>query len=343
MTQMPYRPPAAPGTFLDYQDGTRGPAATSGYRWWIASPGEDETLRSVVERADRVHGSPLCDTPYPWQESLSSNACDAPTSRELLLLARMMNTPARRLLAHRLADGPHLLQIGERRAFCPQCIYEDHCEGRPRAFRRAWARFFLVSCPVHGVPLQWAEPRLSGIAESTLATTTLPESTRHREILQLIDDFAQTVESCLWQGASWPSKWRGTPHSARAYLARHLCNLIAIPTVLPVSHLWRGDVSFPLVAVPKRPTQPLRGSAWDAVRGVGRPAWRRAALWLTAWRIIPNLPFAWKPEVIPEDYLEATDEWWKSAPDMPHVQKLRRTYLALRRSCLPIIIDEHAN
>jgi hypothetical protein len=238
-----------------------------------------------------------------------------------------------------LEDGPHLIYPTERRAYCLQCIREDQASGRPRAFRREWARFFLLSCPNHRTTLYWAEPRLSALKDMDSERPLHPEEPWQQELLELIDQFALTLEACLWRGASWPTNWYGTPSSARAYLTRHLCNLIGVSTTLPIIHLWTENLPFPFVAVPKRPIPPLDGPAWESVRRIGRPSWRRAALWLTAWKVIPGLPIHWKPTTLPEDHLEAIDEWWEGITEVPHLFKQRRTYVALRRSCIPIVTD----
>lgn len=309
------------------------------YRWWVEALGPDETFRSLVERADRFHGEPPPYTPYVWQDPSSYGNCDAPNSYELLRLARMLDVSATGLFKHRLVDGPHLIYPTERRAYCPQCIREDQAAGRPRAFRREWARFFVLSCSRHGTTLHWAEPRLSVLKDMDVEVPLRPEEPWQEEFLQRIDQFALTLEACLWGSTPWPTNWYGTPDSARAYLARHLCNLIGVSSTPPLTCLWTEIVPFPFVAVPKRPTPPLNEPAWESVRRIGRPAWRRAALWLTAWKVIPGLPEIWKPITVPEHHLDEIDDWWEGVPATPHLFKQRRTYVALRRSCIPIVID----
>jgi hypothetical protein len=309
------------------------------YRWWVEALGPDETFRSLAERADRFHGEPPPDTPYAWQGSSSYGNCDAPNAYELLRLARMLNVPAAALFKHRLQDGPHLIYPTERRAYCPQCIREDQMAGRPRAFRREWARFFVLSCSSHGITLHWAEPRLSALKDMDVEMQLHPEEPWQQELVSLIDQFALTLESCLWSRAPWPTNWYGTPGSTRAYLARHLCNLIGERAKLPINYLWTDTLTFPFVAVPKRSMLPLDEPAWESVRRIGRPAWRRAALWLTAWKVIPGLPARWRPITFPERYLEEVDEWWEGFPAPPQMFKQLRTYVALRKSCIPVAIS----
>lgn len=73
-------------------------------------------------------------------------------------------------------------------------------------------------------------------------------------------------------------------------------------------------------------------SPWESVRRVGRPAWRRAALWLTAWQVIPHLPLRLRPTTVPEEYLTDIDTWWIGARGGMHLAKLMRIYVSLRRA-----------
>lgn len=311
-------------------------------RWWLTAPGHDESLRSLFERADRLYGKPPQEG-YAWQSPLyeeDMRHLDAPTSRELARLARMLGSNPRNLRSHRLEDGPHLLEVSERRAYCPRCLQEDRAKGRPRTFRRAWARVLVVSCAEHGTPLHWAEPRLG--AEENFALEPSPRhiANEDSEVLRLIDTFACTLEACLWGDASWPAEWRGSPHAARALLIRCLVNLSWEREFLPVSQLWIPDSLKLLIGFPSRRMPPLCEVPWDAVRRVGRPAWRRAALWLVAAEVIPSILDRCRPETIPRAYLEATDRWWDGFPLSPHTQKLRHVHSALRRLCSPFPINQ---
>lgn len=310
-------------------------------RWWLAAPGHDESLRSLVERADRLYGKPP-EEGYAWQSRPSGEKpshLDAPTSRELIRLARMLGTSSCRLRAHCLEDGPHLLDVNERRAFCPRCLREDRSAGRPRAFRRAWARVLVVSCAEHDMPLHWAEPRLAAQVNFDLEPTPPELAETDWEVLRFIDAFARTLGACLWGDASWPKKWRGDPHAARALLIRCLTNLCWQRASLPIAQLWIPASLTEVVGFPSRRVAPLHGSPWDAVRRIGRPAWRRAALWLVADQVIPGLPARCRPETIPVAYLAATDRWWDDFPPSPHTQKLRHVHASLRRLCAPFPVD----
>lgn len=311
-------------------------------RWWLAAPGHDESLRSLVERADRLYGKPPSEG-YVWQNRTSGEGAqhlDAPTSLELARLARMLGVNPRYLHAHRLEDGPHLLEMSERRAYCPQCFKEDNAAGRPRIFRRAWARVMAVSCSEHGLPLHWAEPRLAAEVNFGVDPSPFVLAKEDLEVLRLIDRFARTLEACLWGHGIWPGGWRGTAHAARALLIRCLCNLFWQPRSLPIAQLWissslQSAISFPLRSMP-----PLCGVPWESVRRIGRPSWRRAALWLVAAQVVPGLPEQWRPETIPAAYLAAVDQWWDDFPPSPHTQKLWHVYGSLRRLCVPFLIDQ---
>lgn len=311
-------------------------------RWWLAAPGHDESLRSLVERADRLYGKPPKEG-YAWQSRPHGERphhLDAPTSRELLRLARMLRTSPHRLHAHCLEDGPHLLEVSERRAFCPRCLQEDRSAGRPRTFRRAWARVLVVSCTEHDTPLHWAEPRLAAKVNFDLEPSQPEFAETDWEVLRLIDAFAQTLEACLWGDASWPKKWRGDPHAARALLIRCLSNLSWQRALLPVAHLWIPTSLASVIGFPSRRMPPLHGVPWETVQRVGRPAWRRAALWLVADQVIPGLSARCRPETIPTAYLAATDQWWDDFPPSPHTQKLRHVHASLRRLCAPFPVNQ---
>jgi hypothetical protein len=311
-------------------------------RWWIAGPGKDESLHSIVERAARMYGGRGEDTPLVDGESgpCASSLCNARDSRDLLFLARMLGTPSKSLYAHRLEEHPCLLEPSERRAFCPRCLYEDHIKQRPRSFRRVWAKVFTLSCPEHDVPLQWAERRLATILDSELLSSCFLVTPQQAEILKLVENFAQKLDACLWHGELWPTTWRGSPYSARALLIRCVANLTSFRGSLPASHLWISSSLSPLISFPTRPVEPHSGPPWNAVRQLGRPAWRRAALWLTLWQVIPGLSERCRPETIPSAYLADTDQWWGALSPSSHPEKLSRVYFALRRLCEPFPINE---
>lgn len=296
-------------------------------------------MSSIVERAERLYGPPIDDF-HVWQEGdecAPSSTHDAPNSREMLRFAHMIGVPVQVIQSHRMEDGLGLLAPGQRRAYCPQCVHEDRIAGRPRAFRRVWARVLLVSCLEHNVPLQWAEPRLAKVVETAMPWH--PITPQEAEIVWLIDMFARTLEACLWSKAPWPSGWRGSALAARALLTRCLINVTADYAHLPISHLWVPDSLRAFVAFPGYRVAPLHGVAWGAIRRTGRPAWRRAALWLTASGVIPGLPDHLRPEAIPSAYLEGADIWWDRCPPFPDLENLRQAYQRLRRQSAGLTID----
>jgi len=237
-------------------------------RWWLAAPGHDESLRSLVERADRLYGKPPQEG-YAWQSRAyrkESHHLDTPTSRELVHLARMLGTSPHHLHSHCLEDGPHLLETSKRRAYCPRCLQEDRVAGRPRTFRRAWARVLAVSCTEHGTPLYWAEPRLAAEVNFALEPSPPDLAEEDWEVLRLIDTFAHTLEACLWGNASWPEKWCGNPHAARALLIRCLSNLSWQHASPPVAQLWVRPSLTPVISFPSRRMPPLYGVPWPCRR-----------------------------------------------------------------------------
>lgn len=308
-------------------------------RWWLAAPGDDESLRSLAERADRLYGEPP-ENVYAWQDDDGhGQLLDAPKSRELLRLARMLGIAPRHLLGHRLTDGPPLLEVSERRAYCPACLLQDNRLKRPRIFRRAWARVLALNCTEHDTPLLWAEPRLSPRSGVEVTPDVSEPTPDELELLRFIGAFASTMDDCLWRNLAWPTGWRGTPQAARALLIRCLTNLTWARAAPPAAQIWLSSSLAPFIAFPLRSVPPLHMAPWEAVRRVGRPAWRRAALWLVAWQVIPELPETLRPETIPSAYLYGTDLWWDNYPPSPHTQRLRNVHASLRRLCAPFPIN----
>lgn len=308
-------------------------------RWWIPGPGPDESLRSIVERADQQYGGEreglrqeLMPSATPWH--VTASGIDALTARELQHLARTIGVAPRTLFAHRLSDHPMLLLATERRAFCPACWHDDRRAGRPTTFRRAWAGVFCVSCPSHELPLQWAQPGQRKVAEQSMFAAHMPTSRRGRRVLALIEIFARSMEEGLRGRAGWPSGWRGNAVSARALLMRSVVNLGCLlehPPFVNVAPL--PDLAH-WIAAPRRRIDPLQSSPWDAVRVLGPPAWRRAAFWMTACYVIPNLPWDERPDGLPSDAFSAFDAQWDSQPaTLRELRRTRRYRAALHRMC----------
>jgi len=310
-----------------------------GVRWWITGPGPDESLRSVVERADQKYGGEregLRQELVPWATPLdvTASGLDALTARELQHLARTIGVAPRALFAHRLPDHPMLLLATERRAFCPACWQSDRLVGRPTTFRRAWTGVFCLSCPTHGLPLQWAELGQREMAERAMDAARLPTSRRGCRVLALIEMFARTLEEGLQGRGKWPCSWRGSAVSARALLMRSVVNLgrlLEHPPFVNVTPL--PDLAH-WIAPPRRRIDPLQSSPWDAVRALGPPAWRRAAFWMTARYVIPNLSWDERPDGLPIDAFSALDAQWDSQPETSReLRRTRRYQAALHGMC----------
>lgn len=308
-------------------------------RWWIPGPGPDESLRSLVERADQQYGGEreglrqeLVPSATPWH--VTASGLDALTARELQRLAHTIGVAPRTLFSHRLSDHPMLLLATERRAFCPACWQSDRRAGRPTAFRRAWANVFCLSCPTHGLPLQWAPPGQRKAAERAIDSSRLPTSTRGLRVLAMIELFARTMEEGLQGRGKWPCGWRGDVVSARAMLMRSVVNLGCILEHPPFVNVTPLPDLAHWIAAPRRRIDPLQASPWDAVRALGPPAWRRAALWMTTRYVIPNLPWDERPDGLPIDAFGALDAQWISQPaTRRELRRTRRYRAALLDMC----------
>lgn len=308
-------------------------------RWWIPGPGPDESLRSVVERADQKYGGEREGlrqelVPRATPLDITASGLDTLTARELQHLGHTIGVAPRALFAHRLPDHPMLLLDTERRAFCPACWQSDRMTGRPTTFRRAWAGVFCLSCPTHGLPLQWAELDRCEMAERVMDAAHLPSSRRGRRVLALIEMFARTMDEGLQGLGVWPSGWRGNAVAARALLMRSVVNLGRLLEHPPFVNVAPLPDLAQWIAAPRRRIDPLQSSPWEAVRALGPPAWRRAALWMTTRYVIPNLPGDERPDSLPMDAFSALDAQWDSQPETSReLRRTRRYRAALHGMC----------
>ncbi|SEI89069.1 TniQ family protein [Frateuria terrea] len=294
-------------------------------RWWIAGPGQDESLRSIVERAERLYGGPG----DAFRRRLKPRATvperetdlDSLSSRELWVLAHTVGVAPSDLFAHRLADSPWLLHALQRRAYCPVCWKEDHRAGRPPGFRRTWAGVFVLRCPDHDVSLHWHAPHQS--IDLALNVPLRPRGRRAARLVRLIDEFARRFERALRGSEPWPPRWHGNPSTARALLMRCAANLGRVPELPPFSSVRGPPVLGGFVSVPTRRVEPLGDSPWECVRAMGLPAWRRAALWMVASYVVPALKDTDRPEGLPARPFAAIDAQWAGME--PHARGLRRT------------------
>jgi len=321
------------------------PQTATNVRWWVAGPGEDESLRSMVERVERLYGGERDGFPTWQQDSdtstyASASRMDAPSIKRLLELARLLGVSPATLHTHRMLDGPYLLHKMQRRAYCPACWLSDESTGRPRAFRRAWAGVFALNCAKHGTPLQWAEPRLSESITAPLNLPALPSGHRDQKVLQLIEDFARALDASLTRNAAWPLSWRGNAHSTRALLIRCVANLGWERGYAPVSSLSPPLSIRAFVCPPRGASEPLVSQRpWESVRALGRPAWRRAALWIAAWYVIPDLPDECRPDSIPMAPFADVDEQWSEIGTPRNLRKRRHMHALLRAMCCSFPVD----
>lgn len=310
-----------------------------GLRWWIPGPGNDESLRSIVERAERLYGRegdafrrrlwPRA-TPLPKAET----PLDTLSARELCELGRMIGVEPRALFAHRLADQPMLLKPTERRAYCPLCWAGDRSEGRPLVYRRAWAGVFSLRCTIHDAPLQWASPHLS--MEAAVAVAAHPRTAAGVRILRFIESFAGQLEEALRGTAAWPRGWRGDAHAARALLMRCTVNLGCMPEHPPFGSLSAPPDLVDFVRPPARRIEPLSEAPWEQVRALGPPAWRRAALWMVSRYVMPSPKTGFLPEGLPAEAFAAADAQWNAiAPDFQGLRRARRYRDALTSMSRP--------
>jgi hypothetical protein len=261
-------------------------------RWWIKSLMPHETIDSIIERASHVYGGIVLQRTGWFTDVLGSRGTEETPLRlgDIIRLARLMQVKASQMRAAHVADEPDTLAPGERRAFCPACWLEDDAAGRPRYFRRAWARVFSLSCTRHNDPLAWAAAPLFPMQRMWFERRHLHSTDDARWLMDLLNDFAATMEWHLFGGLPWPSNWRLNGYQARALLCHCLGHLDGVPspTMGQLLHSALGPAS--LFETRRGDAPPWRGSPWEVVRHAGRPSWRRGAIWITAWLTLPDFP-----------------------------------------------------
>lgn len=312
-----------------------------GTRWWIAGPGEDESLRSIVERAERFYGGQseglrrhLWPRATPLPDLIAG--LDALPAGKLFELARLIGVTPRSLYPHRLLDHPMLLLESERRAYCPLCWRDDQRAGKPVVFRRAWAGVFTLNCSRHGVPLHWAAPMVTYDALEKVQLR--PRSKVSKRILQSIGQLASVMEAALQGEDAWPVHWQGNALAARALLMRAVVNLGCTLEHAPFSNVTAHHDLAAYVGTPRKRIEPLQESPWESVRALGPPAWRRAALWLVARYVMPELEHVYWPLGLPADAFGVFDAQWNNVPsELRSLRRVRRYGAALRRMCNPFL------
>ena len=265
-------------------------------RWWIPQPGQDESLRSVLGRAAALYE---CTPDELWaslnqDDSGSSGDIDSPSCTALLRVAKALGTRAVGLLPHRFADVPWHLTPRARRSFCPSCWNEDLRLGRPRTLKRAWNHVLRTRCPIHGLPLN--------LAPETWAMTTtryehpVPTFTPEEQgTLDLIESFGVALEQSLYFGTPWPEGWRGTPQAARSLVASLCVNMNSERDFPPIRNVMATSALSAVISTPRHTQEPFRGHAWETFRAIANPGIRRAALWVAAWRLVPEHPSTLSP------------------------------------------------
>lgn len=261
-------------------------------RWWVAPPGPDETLASLLARAATLYD---CNGEALWNDlavpgAPSLGPIDAPTTFGLCRLGDVIGLPPANLLRHRVPDAPWRLAPAARQAVCPECMAEDAAAGRTITFRAGWTRAFVPVCPHHKTPL--CLPNARGSARAPVESPA-PTDADHA-LVNLIHDFGTTLEQCLHFDASWPTGWKGTAIRARTLVLR-ACFPERVGASAPCSSVMPSRGIAPWVHGPRHELLPATKNEWEAFRSVADPAVRRAAMWCAAWLTIPYLPDAWRP------------------------------------------------
>ncbi|MDR6935720.1 TniQ family protein [Luteibacter sp. 3190] len=261
-------------------------------RWWIKAPMRDETIDSVIERASHVYGGIVLRRGGWFTDVLGAKGTDGIPweSRDIARLSRLLQVPVARMQRARVDDAPDTLVPGQRRAFCPACWLEDDAAGRPRYFRKAWARVLYLSCATHNDPLEWAATPLFPMHRMHILRRHLSATDDARWLMDVLDQFAQTLEWHMFGGLSWPGHWRMSGYQARALLCHCLSHLESEEGRSVGQFLWPGPGDPTLYQPRREDVPPWRGCPWEAVRRAGRPSWRRGALWITASMTLPDFP-----------------------------------------------------
>lgn len=310
-------------------------------RWWIPGPGDDESLRSIIERADRLYGGDRDGLRRRlWPRATSSLSgevgLDSLNARDLCVLARTIGVAPRSLYSHRLPDHPMLLLERERRAYCPACWQEDLKADRPTTFRRSWAGVFTLNCSAHGLPLHWASPLTELGTGSVPSVPKEPSSPEGKRILRFIENFARLLDDALGGHTTWPKLWRGDPLTVRALLMRTVVNLGCMLEHPPFASVSTAPDLAPFIGKPNRRVAPLQESPWEHVRALGPPAWRRAALWMTTLYVLPAPKLGYRPEGLPAEAFAALDAQWNGLPnERRQLRRVQRYRTALRGMSRP--------
>jgi hypothetical protein len=255
-------------------------------RWWIAPPMPDESLESVCERAHRHYkGLRLTEEGWLLDGSGARAACLASTVQGLVDIARRLNVPAADLQRTRSVDGPGMLHLTCRRAFCRACWLEDDAAGRDRYRRKAWAGVFALQCDTHNEPLIAAPIVRMTPGEVALSPTLPTYTSRERLVLRAINELAHALDASLFHGAAWSPTWRLPLIPTRNLLGRCVANLSRAHRSCPAQRPRVGPEHHPILHFRGIRRHQTCGSVWEIYRRIVQPAARRSALWLT-WQIV---------------------------------------------------------
>lgn len=265
-------------------------------RWWVSPPGPDESLRSLLGRVADLYESEPGEL---WSrlnagDPQAAGEIDDPSCAALLRMGQALGVPGASLQAHRLHETPGLLAPAARTAICPCCWAEDDAVGRPRSYRRAWAHVLRTVCPVHRmqlvIPRDRQQPDLAAARAQQAALTPAD-----LQILGLIERFGSALEEALCHGVAWPADWQGSVVSARQLLVRVSFDPGGVRGPPLIANVCPSPTMASLVHGPLHHRGPREVVDWEAFRRLADPCVRRAALWVIAWHVVPDLSQLYSP------------------------------------------------
>ncbi|MEZ2416336.1 TniQ family protein [Luteibacter sp. RCC_6_2] len=255
-------------------------------RWPIPGLGEDESLQSLVSRAECFFD---CRPGYLWKTLREGEGDigtpDAPTPQAVIRLAGRLDCSPSEVARHRLTEARDVLVAAGRVAYCPTCWKEDLDAKRPVAFRRQWAHVCAVLCSRHATPLiywrmrQGAKGRKVTTGEVDIACEALASMTTQpgfNATMKHLAAFAEQLHACLYSEARTAASWRRNPKTLLRDIAAALTDQELRTglwsTAIPLR--WQG-----FVHVGRAPMSVAVDGPWQTLRQATDPGMRRAALW----------------------------------------------------------------
>lgn len=263
--------------------------AGAGDRWWIPPPGDDESLSSLLSRAAALYER----SPERIWASLNQNdlrptgKVDWPSTSALRRMAAALGKPPSELLHLRERDAPWHVQSGRRRAYCPMCWNEDLRAGRAIYLRRCWSYLLRNQCPLHNFPLSLAPSDWALKRRDKFDTASYGPA--DQAILHFVERFGRTLEDSMFHRAPWPAGWTGSLSDVRSVLVLVSHSMNTVRDFSPTTLLQPPEPLWFAVHGSRYSNEPLQKLDWESFRWIADPAWRRAALWLTAWEFVPGL------------------------------------------------------